>query len=70
MKSFSEVVDAADDLTVDEQETLITILRRRVSERQRAALAREIAEARAEHRRGESNPASASGIMAEIRGEP
>ncbi|MEX0701804.1 MAG: hypothetical protein WD069_06880 [Planctomycetales bacterium] len=70
MKRFSEVVDAADELSVDEQETLIAILRRRVAERQRAALVREAAEARAEHRRGESKPASASDIMAEIRVEP
>ena len=33
---FGEVLDAADRLTVDEQETLVAILRRRLAEQGRA----------------------------------
>ena len=32
MRVFSDVVAAADELTLDEQETLIEILRRRIAE--------------------------------------
>ena len=47
MPTFSDVVDAADDLSVDEQETLVEILRRRIAKRNREALVRDVAEARA-----------------------
>lgn len=68
MSSFSDVVDAADELSVEEQETLLAILRRRLAERRRAELVREVAEARAEHQAGRSHPASVSEIMVEVRG--
>jgi len=51
MNTFSDVVDAADDLTIDEQETLLEILRRRIAVHKRDALVRDVADARAEFRR-------------------
>lgn len=69
MATFSELVDAADKLSVDEQETLVEILRRRIAQRNRDALARDVAEARAEFRAGRARAASASDIMDEVRGE-
>ncbi len=70
MSTFSEVVEAADDLSVDEQETLVEILRRRIAERNRDALVRDVAAARAEYRAGKAPVASVSELMNEVRGEP
>ena len=47
MPTFADVVDAADKLSADEQESLLRILRRRIAERNRQ-LAGDVAEARAE----------------------
>lgn len=69
MTSFSEVVDAADKLSAEEQETLIEILQRRLAEWRRAELVRDVAEARAEFAAGKSQAASVSDIMDEVRGE-
>jgi len=69
MTNFSEVVDAADNLSVDEQESLIGILRRRIAERNRERLMREVTDARAEHESGQSRPGTVAEIMDEIRHE-
>jgi len=69
MTNFSEVVDAADNLSIDEQESLIGILRRRIAERNRGRLMREVTDARAEHESGQSRPGAVAEIMDEIRHE-
>jgi hypothetical protein len=46
MPTFADVVDAANKLSADEQESLLRILRRRIAERNRARLTADIAEAR------------------------
>ena len=69
MTTFSDVVDATDDLSVDEQETLVEILRRRIAMQNRNALVRDVAEARAEYQSGRTAMKSASEIMDEVRGE-
>mgnify|MGYP006908259493 FL=1 len=69
MNTFSDVVDAADDLSVDEQETLVEILRRRIAKRNREALVVDVAEARAEFQSGQARASSVSEIMDEVRGE-
>jgi len=69
MPTFSDVVDAADDLSVDEQETLVEILRRRIAKRNRDALVRDVADARAEFQSGRARTSSVSDIMDEVRGE-
>ena len=65
MSTFSDIFDAAGGLSTDEQETLLVILSRRLTERRRAELCREIQESRAEYRAGEALPASADKIMDE-----
>lgn len=67
VETFAEIVDAADKLTVDEQESLINILRRRIAERNRQRVAREVAEARNQHESGQSSSATVADIMKEIR---
>ena len=69
MTTFSDVVDAADDLSVDEQETLVEILRRRIAKRNRDALVRDVVNARAEFQSGKTRATSVSDILDEVRGE-
>jgi hypothetical protein len=69
MTTFSEIVEAADHLSVDEQVTLLEILQRRIATRNRESLVRDVAEARREFQAGQLRPASAREILAEVRGE-
>ena len=64
--SFGEVVEAADRLSLDEQESLLDILRRRIIERHRTKLAQNIQDARIELQKGDYQPATPSEIMEEI----
>ena len=68
MTTFSEIVEAADHLSVDEQVTLLEILQRRIATRNRASSVRDVAEARREFQGGQLRPASVSDIIAEVRG--
>ena len=49
---FHVIVDAADRLTVEEQETLVTVLNRRLADRRRAELVRDTREGQREFERG------------------
>ena len=69
MPTFADVVDAADKLSADEQESLLKILRRRIADRNRAKLAADVAEARAEFVSGDARPATVQQIMDEARHE-
>ena len=69
MTTFSDVVDAADELSLDEQETLVEILQRRIAERNRERVISEVAEARAEFQTGQHRTVSVRDIMNEVRGE-
>jgi len=69
MTTFADILDAADNLSADEQETLLEILHRRLAERKRAQLIRDVEEARAEFTNGRARPASVREIMDEAGGE-
>jgi hypothetical protein len=69
MPTFSDIVDAADSLSSDEQQVLLELLQRRIAERNRALLVREVAEARTEFAHGGAKPASVKDIMDEVCGE-
>jgi hypothetical protein len=64
--SFAEVLEAADELPLDEQEDLAEILHRRVVERRRGELAREVREARQEYEQGDCRPVTAEDLVSEI----
>lgn len=64
--SFAEVLEAADELPLDDQENLVEILHRRVIERRRGELAREALQARREYERGGCRPATVNDLMSEI----
>ena len=63
---FHVVVEAADRLTLEEQETLVTVLNRRLADRRRAELARDIRKAQKEFDRGTLRPTSPDEIMKEL----
>lgn len=64
--TFNEVLELADKLSLEEQETLTEILQRRLIEYRRAKLAKEIQEAQQEYREGRCQPATPSELMKEI----
>jgi hypothetical protein len=53
-------------LSLDEQETLLDIVRRRIAEQGRKKLAQDIREARDEFARGRCDPTSPEDLMKEI----
>lgn len=63
---FAEVLEAADALSVDEQETLVEILSRRVTHLRRSELANEIKAARDEFHRDTTPAVSPGELMAEL----
>jgi hypothetical protein len=63
---FAEVLEAVDQLTSEEQETLVAIVLRRISERGRKRLAADVQEARREFEEGLCRPSSADELMDEI----
>jgi hypothetical protein len=69
MQTFSELVDAAGELTSDEQAELIAILQRRVVETNRQQILQDIAASRAEHLAGQAEMRTASQVIDEIRRE-
>ena len=64
--SFHVVVEAADRLTAEEQETLIELLNRRLANRRRTELTTDVQEAQREFDSGGLSPATPEGIMKEI----
>jgi hypothetical protein len=64
--SFREVLDAVEQLSLEDQETLMEIVHRRIVERRRAELARDIQEAHQELKAGRVRPATPADLMAEI----
>lgn len=64
--SFNNVLEAAEQLSLTEQETLIDILRRRLAEKRRNELLNELQDARREYQMGQASPATADEIMEEL----
>lgn len=64
--SFGEVVEAADKLSLEEQETLVDILHRRMIEQRRDELVKDIQKAQREFNNGQCEPASPDELMKEI----
>lgn len=64
--SFGSVLEAADALSLEEKETLIEILRRRVAERQRQSLVEDVREARRDYAAGNCQAATPDEIMQEL----
>lgn len=63
---FAEVLDAADQLSLDEQVTLVDVLNRRLVERRRDQLAEEIQQARREYAASQCKPATPEQIFKDL----
>ena len=63
---FGEVLEAADQLTPEDQEALIAILHRRLAQAGRERLAGDVQEARQEFAAGRCRPATPDELMREI----
>ena len=66
MKTFGQVLEWAAELSPDEQESLVSILQRRLREQRRAELVAAVKEARKEFGAGRCRPASPGEIMKKI----
>lgn len=66
MTSFGEVLEAADKLSLEEQETLVNIMHRRMIDRRRAELAKDIKDANQEFQKDCCRPVTPSEIVREI----
>jgi hypothetical protein len=58
--------EVSSELPLDDQESLSEILHRRVIERRREELAREVFQARQEYEQGDCRPVTADDLMSEI----
>jgi len=64
--AFGEILDAAEALSVEDQEALIEVLHRRVIESRREEILKDIHQARQEFESGQCRPVTASELMKEI----
>ena len=64
--SFADVLESAEKLSPEDRETLIDILHRRAIESRRREIAKDIRDAREEHRAGRCRPTTPARIMKEI----
>jgi len=64
--TFGEVLESADQLTLDEQTSLLGVLRGRVTERRRVELAEDIQNAHQEFQEGRCRPVTPSELIQEI----
>jgi hypothetical protein len=65
--TFNELLESLDRLSLDEQETLTEVLRRRIIKRRRSDLVEEVQNAQQEFQEGSGQPATAAEIMSEIQ---
>ena len=63
---FAEVLEAVDQLSSEEQETLVAIVQRRMAERGRKRLISDVQEAQREFAEGRCRPSSVDELMNEI----
>jgi len=66
MKTFAQVLDSADELGVEEQESLVEVLQRRLAERRREILLEAVKSARREFKAGSCRPATPKQIVKPI----
>jgi U3 small nucleolar ribonucleoprotein component len=64
--SFGEVLDTVSQLSLEDQEALTDIIRRRIIEQRRAQLAKDIREAQEEFKDGNARPVTPDELIAEI----
>lgn len=63
---YREILEGAEGLSVEDQETLVEILKSRLRERRRAELARDVQAAQHEFAEGRCQPSTPDELMKEI----
>ena len=66
MKTYGQVVDSIEALPDDQQESLLELIQRRLTERRREALVKSVHEARKEFKAGKIRPATPTEIMRKV----
>jgi len=66
LRSFSSILDAVEKLSIEDQEALIEVIRKRIIEFRRGQLAHEVRQAQQEFKDGQCLPVTSSEIMDEI----
>ena len=64
--TFADIVEAIDQLPLEDQENLIYLLQNRLREQKRAELVRDVDEAQQEFAQGKCKPATPEQIMEDI----
>ncbi|MCC5630121.1 hypothetical protein LC613_19635 [Nostoc sphaeroides CHAB 2801] len=64
---LDQVLESIENLSVDEQETLIDLIRHRLAERRRSEIAANIAQAQVEYQSGKVFRGTVTQIMDELR---
>ena len=64
--SFAEVLDAIDQLPIEDRETLIDIVRHRLADQGRKRVVADVEEARREYEQGQCRPTTVDDLMDEI----
>ncbi len=64
---FGQILEEADGLPPEDQETLISILQNRLRERRRAELVKDVQKAAKEFEQGKARPVTPDELMKEIR---
>ena len=67
VKTFGQILESAEELSIEDQETLVSILRRWLADERRAELIQAVREARQEYKAGRCRPASPAEITKKIR---
>lgn len=63
--TFGSVLEDADQLSLDDQEALVEVLRRRTAEQRRQKIVEDVLAGREEYRRGQCKPTTVAELMAE-----
>lgn len=64
--TFAEILDATEQLPLEDQENLIHILKNRLRDQKRTELVKDIQEAQQEYAQGQCQPATPQQILEEI----
>jgi hypothetical protein len=66
VSKFGQILESADKLSIDEKESLVSILNHRVAEQRRNELVQAVKEARREFNGGRCRPATTAQIMKKL----
>ncbi|MBI4327959.1 MAG: hypothetical protein HY674_22235 [Chloroflexi bacterium] len=69
ISKFADALASVEVLPLDDQKALIDVVSKRIATARRGEIIREIAQARADYRRGNVKRGSAADVVSELRGK-